>query len=136
MPAPDFTITMPDGASFTLASLRGKYVLLDFWASWCAPCRAANQSLKKMMNSYKAKGFEVVSFSIDQKIKEWQKAVERDGISWTSLVDFKAWQSATAILYNVQEIPVSFLISPDGKIIAKNLTPEELEMRLKQLLKE
>jgi thiol-disulfide isomerase/thioredoxin len=135
MPAPDFSIVASAHDTFMLSKLKGKYVLLDFWASWCAPCRSANQHLKKMQQTYKNKGFEVVSFSIDEKEKEWKKAVDRDIINWISLIDYAGWKSKTAVLYDVQTIPASFLIDPEGKIIAKNLSPEELEDKFKLLLK-
>jgi len=133
--APDFEQSTPDGKPVKLSDFKGKYVLLDFWASWCSPCRAENPNVVKAYNQYNEKGFTVLGVSLDnEKAKEaWIKAIEKDGLKWTNVSDLKGWQNAVAELYSVQAVPQNFLIDPQGKIIAKNLRGEELEAKLKEI---
>lgn len=113
-----------------LSELEGKFVLLDFWASWCGPCRQENPNLVKLYKKYNEQGFEIFSFSIDDNIKSWKKASQNDSISWTNVIDENGSYSKMSALYNVRAIPASFLINPEGIVIAKNLRGKELENKL------
>jgi peroxiredoxin len=134
--APEFTQNDTLGRPVSLKQFRGKYVLLDFWASWCAPCRAENPNVVKVFNAYKDKGFTVLGISLDQpgKKEAWLKAIHTDGLAWTQLSDLKFWGNAVAKLYNINAVPSNFLIGPDGKIIAKNLHGAALETELAKIL--
>jgi len=132
--APDITLNNPQGKVVSLSSLRGKYVLIDFWASWCGPCRMENPNVVRMYNKYKDKGFEIYSVSLDRDKDPWLKAIEKDGLTWTHVSDLKYWQSAAAQQYGVTAIPATFLLDKEGKIIAKNLRGESLERKLDELL--
>ncbi|PRY15631.1 peroxiredoxin [Pontibacter ummariensis] len=133
--APDITLPTPDGGSKSLSSLRGKYVLVDFWASWCGPCRKENPNVVAMYNQYKDKGFEIFGVSLDQSKDKWLAAIEKDQLSWPHVSDLKGWESSAAQLYNVTAIPQTVLIDPEGKIIAKGLRGDDLEEKLATLLK-
>ncbi len=134
--APDFTQNTPDGKPLTLSSLRGKYVLIDFWASWCGPCRRENPNLVAAYNKFKDKGFTILGVSLDKDTgrEAWLKAIEKDGLAWNQVSDLKYWQNAAAKDYGVQAIPQNFLIDPSGKIVAANLRGEKLQETLGQLL--
>ncbi|MEJ8802347.1 TlpA disulfide reductase family protein [Pontibacter sp. H249] len=132
--APDISLPTPNGATKSLSSLRGKYVLIDFWASWCGPCRVENPNVVKMYNKYKGKGFEIFGVSLDQNREKWLGAIEKDKLTWPHVSDLKGWESSAAVLYNVTAIPQTVLIDPDGKIIAKGLRGAELEAKLATLL--
>lgn len=129
--APDFTLPTKDGEEIKLASFQGKYVLVDFWASWCGPCRQENPNVVKAYNQFKDKGFEVLSVSVDQKREDWIKAVEDDGLTWTQVIDAEGNVAQT---YGVQSIPSTFLLDKEGKIIAKNLRGNALTDKLNELL--
>jgi len=135
--APDFTQADADGKPVKLSSFRGKYVLIDFWASWCGPCRAENPNVVKAYSKYKTKNFTILGVSLDRPGEKdaWQNAVKRDGLVWTQVSDLKFWQNEAAALYKVQSIPANFLLDPDGKIIAKDLRGEDLEHKLEELFK-
>jgi peroxiredoxin len=130
--AMDFTQNDTLGKPVSLSSFRGKYVLLDFWASWCGPCRAENPNVVKAYNAYKSKGFEVLSVSLDKESakERWLKAIHDDNLTWTHVSDLQYWNNAVAKMYGIQSIPQNFLIDPQGKIIGKNLRGEDLEKKL------
>jgi len=132
--APDFTLNTPEGTPLSLSSLRGKIVLLDFWASWCAPCRKENPNVVAVYNQYKDKGFDILGVSLDREKGAWLKAIADDQLTWHHVSDLKFWQSEAAIKYGVQSIPFTLLLDKEGKIIAKNLRGEELARKLAELL--
>lgn len=131
--APDISLPNPDGVVTNLASLRGKVVLIDFWASWCHPCRRENPNVVRMYNDYNKEGFEVFSVSLDKDHDKWVRAIETDGLRWTHVSDLKFWQSAAAKKYGVKSIPFTVLIDRDGTILGKNLRGADLEAKLKSI---
>jgi len=134
--APDFTQNDANGVPVKLSSFRGKYVLLDFWASWCGPCREENPNVVKAYNKYKDKNFTILSVSLDKPEgrNSWLAAIKSDGLSWTQVSDLKFWSNEAATLYSITSIPSNFLIDPNGKIIAKDLRGADLENMLEQVL--
>ncbi len=130
--APDFTLKNTDGEDVSLSDFRGSYVLVDFWASWCAPCRQENPNVVKAYKAYNSKGFEVLSVSVDRDTEAWKKAIKEDGLTWTQVHADEA--SGVAKDYGIQSIPSTFLLDKEGKIIAKNLRGEALESKLAELL--
>lgn len=135
--ATDFTQNDLDGKPFTLSTLRGKYVLVDFWASWCGPCRAENPNVVKAYNELKSKNFEIVGVSLDYPGGKaaWAEAVKKDGLPWIHVSDLKGWKNEVALMYGINSVPQNILIDPQGIIIAKNLRGEALTEKLKTLLK-
>lgn len=132
--APEIKQLNPEGKMTSLSSLRGKIVLIDFWASWCGPCRKENPNVVKLYQKYQSKGFEVFSVSLDKTRDAWLKAIADDKLTWTHVSDLGYWKSAPALLYGVSSIPYTVLIGRDGKIIAKKLRGAELEQKLEELL--
>ncbi|AII53746.1 TlpA disulfide reductase family protein [Hymenobacter sp. APR13] len=133
--APEISLLAPDGKPLPLSSLRGKYVLIDFWASWCGPCRRENPNVVRAYNKYKGKGFEIYGVSFDQDRGKWLKAIEADGLTWKHVSDLKGWESAAGQTYSIKSIPASVLLDPQGRIIGKNLRGEALEAKLASVLK-
>lgn len=134
--APEFAQADTSGNMIRLSSFRGKYVLLDFWASWCVPCRAENPTVVKAYQQYKDKGFTVLGVSLDKPDARdrWLKAIADDQLTWTQVSDLKFWNNEAAKLYGIQAIPQNYLIDPSGKIVASNLRGEALLDQLKALL--
>lgn len=133
--APEFSLPDTAGVSVSLSDFRGKYVLLDFWASWCPPCRRENPNVVKAFNEYKDKNFTIIGISLDKDKSKWLKAIADDNLTWTHLSDLKYWDSEIPALYGVRGIPANVLLDPDGVIIAKNITDEDLHQKLKEVIK-
>lgn len=132
MEAPDIAMMDPAGNQRKLSDLRGKMVLIDFWASWCGPCRRENPNVVRIYNQYKAKGFEIFSVSLDSDKAKWQAAIAQDGLVWDNHVsDLKGWQNGAAQQYGISSIPHTILVGPDGKIVATHLRGPQLEEALK-----
>lgn len=133
MEAPDLAGETPEGTQYALSQMRGKYVLVDFWASWCGPCRREMPNVKAVYEKYKDKGFDVLGVSLDREAGAWKKAIETDGLPWHHISDLKGWNSEHAKLYSVTSIPQTLLVDKDGKIIVRNLRGPQLEEKLKEV---
>lgn len=131
----DFTQADTAGRDVSLSSLRGKYVLVDFWASWCGPCRQENPNVLKAFNKYKGKNFTILGVSLDKTKQAWIDAINMDNLTWTHVSDLQGWGNAVAQKFQIQSIPQNFLLDPEGKIVGKNLRGASLERRLARLLK-
>ena len=132
-PAPEISLPNPDGQIVKLSSMKGKYVLVDFWAKWCGPCRQENPNVVRVYNKYKDKGFTVYGVSLDRTKEDWLKAIKEDNLTWTHVSDLKFWQSEAARTYGITGIPFSILLDPNGVIIAKNLRGAALENKLAEI---
>jgi peroxiredoxin len=134
--APDFTQNDADGKPVSLSAFRGKYVLIDFWASWCGPCRQENPNLVRTYNKYKGKNFTVLGVSLDRPDgkADWLKAIKTDGLVWTQVSDLNFWSNKVAVLYFIGQIPSNFLLDPNGKIIGKDLRGQDLDNKLEEVL--
>jgi peroxiredoxin len=130
----DFSQPDTSGVSVSLSSLRGKYVLVDFWASWCGPCRQENPNVVAAFNKYKSKNFTVLGVSLDKAKPAWIEAINMDGLTWTHISDLQGWQNSVAQQFQIFNIPQNFLIGPDGKVIGKNLRGPALERKLARIL--
>ena len=135
-PAAEIALPTAKGDTIRLSSLKGKVVLLDFWASWCRPCRTANRGLAKIYNKYKSKGFEIYSVSIDTEKDEWVKAIRQDKIKWLQVNDPGKWDAKTAIDWNIYGLPTTFLIDKEGVLLAMDLEGEALEKAVKELVED
>ena len=136
---PRLQIKLPtvSGDSITLAAQKGKVILLDFWASWCMPCRAANKKLVKLYEKYNPQGFEIFGVSLDQEKNDWEKAIKKDKITWLQVNDPRgSWNAKTAADWNISVLPTSFLINKNGDVVAIDLQARELEKGIKDLLQE
>lgn len=134
-PAPEIALPNPEGEVVKLSSMRGKYVLVDFWAKWCGPCRQENPNVVAAYQKYKDKGFTVFGVSLDRNKEDWLQAIKQDNLTWTHVSDLKYWQSEAAKTYNITGIPFSVLLDPNGVIIAKNLRGAALHQKLEEIFK-
>lgn len=133
---PDFTQLSPEGQPVSLSDFRGKVVLVDFWASWCGPCRRENPNVVRMYNKYKEKGFEILGVSLDRKKDAWVAAIEKDGLTWAQISDLRGWKNEVAQSYAVTSIPQTVLLDKEGRIVARNLRGPTLEAKLKEMFGE
>ncbi|WP_437921787.1 redoxin domain-containing protein [Sphingobacterium sp. LRF_L2] len=133
-PAPEITSFTPNNKKINLSDFKGKYTLIDFWASWCGPCRQENPNIVKQYQAFKDKGFTVLGVSLDNNPGSWMRAIEDDKLDWTQVSDLQAWNSPLVVDYKIKAIPTSYLIGPDGVILAKNLRGKELEDFLQKTL--
>lgn len=130
----DFTELNTEGKNISLSDFKDKVVLLDFWGSWCGPCRANNKDLVKLYDDFKNKGFEILGVAADFEKKSWIEAINTDGLKWPNVTDLKGWENKAAVIYGVSQYPTSYLIDREGKIIAKNLEGDALRNKLREIL--
>ncbi len=131
---PELVMPDPSGKSISISSFRGKFVLIDFWASWCGPCRMENPNVVKAFNEFKGKNFTILGVSLDQDKDSWKKAIAQDHLNWTQMSDLKYWNSQAVETFGFQGIPFNILVDPSGKVIAESLRGEALDAKLKQVL--
>ncbi|NER13407.1 redoxin domain-containing protein [Leptobacterium flavescens] len=132
--APDFTAPTPDGRMAQLDKIKGKVTIIDFWASWCKPCRVENPRVVALYNKYHEKGLTILGVSLDRRMEDWMNAVQQDGLPWLQVSSLKHWQEPVAKLYNVNEIPATYILDENRRIVAKNLRGPELEAKIAELL--
>jgi peroxiredoxin len=130
--AKDISLKNVKGVEDRLSNYKGKIVLVDFWASWCLPCRRSNRELQSLYSKYKDKGFEIFGISLDQNITDWKNAISTDRITWKQVSEMGGWNAPVALAWGIEQLPSSFLVGKDGKIIAVNPTKEEIEKHLKK----
>jgi thiol-disulfide isomerase/thioredoxin len=133
--APSIALKSPEGKTISLSDFRGKVVLIDFWASWCNPCRRANPDLKRLYEKYRSQDFEIFGVSLDDKADAWTEAISKDNLPWKHGSELKGWESRCVTDYVLDAIPYSVLVDKDGKIIAKGLPPEDLDLRINESLR-
>ncbi|MDP2385030.1 MAG: TlpA disulfide reductase family protein [Bacteroidota bacterium] len=133
-PMPDIKLKTPEGKEIALSSLKGKLVLVDFWASWCGPCRKENPNVVKLYNQFNKKGFEIYSVSLDEEQDKWEKAIEKDGLKWIHVSDLGGWSSSVCKQFNISSIPFTILVGKDGNIVAKGLRGPELDAKVAEIL--
>lgn len=131
---PDIQLKDVNGVVLKLSDLKGKVVLIDFWASWCTPCRYSNREMRSLYNSYKKKGFEIYGVSLDKNEADWKKAVKADRIKWLQVSEAGGWEASVALAWKIEQLPSSFLIDKEGKVIMLDPTKKQLEAELKKLL--
>ena len=125
-----------NGDSMKFSDIKAKYILVEFWASWCPPCRQFNPGLVALYDKYQSKGFEILSISLDHKADKWKDAIAKDGLKWSyHISDLSGWDSHWAVKYKVESIPANFLVNPNGKVIASNMSHEQLDTTLANLFK-
>jgi thiol-disulfide isomerase/thioredoxin len=130
---PEIELKTPDNKTLRLSSLKGKVVLIDFWASWCSPCRRENPTLVKLYEKYKGPDFEIFGVSLDENVAAWKNAIDKDGITWPQVSDLKRWESKVVKEFHIEAIPYNVLIDREGKIIAKGIRSEELELKIMEI---
>jgi thiol-disulfide isomerase/thioredoxin len=131
---PELVMADPNGKDVSISSFKGKYVLIDFWASWCGPCRMENPNVVKAYNEFKGKNFTILGVSLDKDKDAWKKAIAQDHLSWTQMSDLKYWNSQAVETFGFQGIPFNVLVDPTGKVIGESLRGEDLDSKLKQVL--
>lgn len=135
MLAPEIIQSTPGGSSVSLSSLKGRYVLIDFWASWCPPCRRENPNVVKLFNEYRGRGFDIFGVSYDTNKDKWEKAIKDDGLVWNQVSDLRGWKNSTSDLYWIKAIPSNLLLDKEGRIIAKNIFGKKLREKLAEVIK-
>ena len=133
--APNFTLQTPEGKDVSLYDVKGKLKIIDFWASWCGPCRMENPNMVKLYAAFRDKGLAVVSVSLDEKKDKWTEAIQKDGLTWLHLSDLKGWKGEVVKLYNIDGVPTIFVLDENNRIVAKNLRGEKLRVFVEERLK-